>query len=331
MKKNLWITIPVSLLCLSANAASTTTTTRVARPAQAAAPGTSTAQAPATTTATAPTAAKPAATATKMKMKAPTAATSTVKAPAKKEEPASLGFSLIFDTNHTIGAAPNDEGVRSESHDFSLIPGMSYGDYSTDVTFTYEQDMVDSSASPGFYDPAFGFYRKAWELNKYFKLSPSISLILPMSDSSKNNVGLMYNVGAGLKLALNTKTLGWDNWSFNYNPSYTRNFTTYDTKLNGDPNTLYRIRNRFNMGYSFTDKLSLSLRFQLDSNYSVEGIVRNNFLHYQYIAYAITDNVEVNVGHTNSAGLLKPATYENNLKFYDETSSTYSAGMTISI
>lgn len=337
MKNNLWISIPLSVLCLNAtvaNAASTqttTTTTRVARPAQAPAAGsTSTAQAP---TAPTPTVNAVAPRPTTNAVKAKAAGTSTVKAPAKKEEPPpTVSYGLTFDTNYSLQATQQSDGTRSQGQDFSLIPSIKYGKYSANVTFTYEQDLADSAASGGFADPAFGFSRSGWDVNSYLKISPSLSLILPMTDNSKNNVGLIYNVGGALAFSLNTKTLGWDNWSMSYVPSYTRNFTNYDTKLkDGSPNTMYRIRNRFNLGYSFTDKLSLATRFQLDSNYSVGGIVRNGFMHFQSLAYAVTEIVEVNVTHTNSATMYKAQTYESNLKFYDETNSTYSVGMTVSL
>lgn len=337
MKNNLWISIPLSVLCagLTANAASQTpTTTRrvVVRPAQTAAPaptqGSSTAKAP---TAPAPTATTVAPRPQTKPLKAKAAATSTVKAPAKKEEPPpTTSFGFVFDTNYSLQASTQADGTRTQGQDFTVIPSVKYGKYKADVAVTYEQDLVDSAASPGFYDPGFGFYRSAWEPNSYVKISPSMSLILPMTDNSKNNVGLIYNIGGALSFSLNTKTLGWDNWSMSYVPSYTRNFTNYDTKLkDGSPNTMYRIRNRFNVGYSFTDKLSLATRFQFDSNYSVSGIVRNSFLHFQSLGYAINDTVEVNITHTNSNSLYKSQTYESNLKFYDDTSSIYSVGMTV--
>lgn len=334
MKNNLWISIPLSVLCagLSANAASTTptTTTRVVRPAQTAAPapGSSTAKAP-SAPAQIPTSVAPRPVTQPLKAKA--AATSTVKAPAKKEEPPpTVGFGFIFDTNYSLQASTQSDGSRSQGQDFTIIPSIKYGKYKADVTLTYEQDLIDSANSPGFYDPTLGFSYAGWEPNSYVKIRPSAALTLPMTDNSKNNVGLIYNIGGALTFSLNTKTLGWDNWSMSYVPSYNRNFTNYDTKLkDGSPNTMYRIRNRFNVGYSFTDKLSLATRFQFDSNYSVSGIVRNSFLHFQSLAYAITDAVEVNVTHTNSNSLYKSQTYESNLKFYDDTSSIYSVGMTV--
>ena len=349
MKKSLWISVPLSLICISANAAtpapSTSTASAPKAPAATAPQSTITPaaaqsatpapQAGSTITPAAAQSATTAAPAASTAVKAPVkkaAATSTTKAPAPKAvEAPKVGYSLIFDTNYTLQASTQPNGKRSQSQDYSLIPGISYGDYSGNVTFTYEQDLVDST-SDGFADPAFGASRKAWELNKYFKLGPSVALVLPMTDDTKNNVGLLYNIGAALSLSLNTKTLGWDAWSISTSVAFNRNFTKYDTKAeDGNPNTMYRIRQRYNVGYAFTDKLSLSTRFQFDSNTSVGGIVRNSFLHWQALGYAITDNVEVNFTHANSNSLYKPTTYESNLNFYDEQKSNYSIGMTVSI
>lgn len=299
MKLNLWITLPLSMICVLANAqgtASTTTTTATT----------------ATTTAAAP------------------AATSTAAAP-KKEEAPSVKYGLYMETNYTLQAVTQKDGSRSQGQDFSISPSMSYNDYNGSVFITYAQDLVDSKSSPGFFDPSFSLSRKGWKLNDLLTLSPSGSLILPMSDNSKNNVGLMYNVGGALSLSLNSKYLGLDSWKFSMSLGYNRNFTNFDTNASGTPNTAHRVRQRYNVGYSFTDALSLSTRFQFDSNYSTQNIVRNSFMHYQSLGYALNDNVEVSFTHTNSGSLLKPETYESNLKFFDDASSEYSVGVSLSL
>lgn len=298
MKLNLWISLPLSMICLIANAQTASTTTT-------------------TTTATTATAA------------APAAATST--AAPKKEEAPKVGYGLYMETNYTLQAVTQKDGSRSQGQDFSVSPSISYNGYNANVFVTYAQDLVDSKNSPGFFDPAFSLSRKGWKLSELLTLSPSGSLILPMSDNSKNNVGLMYNVGGALSLSLNSKYMGLDSWKFSMSLGYNRNFTNFDTNAGGTPNTAHRIRQRYNVGYSFTDSLSLSTRFQFDSNYSTQNVVRNSFMHYQSLGYDINENVGVSFTHTNSGSLLKPETYESNLKFFDDASSEYSVGISLSL
>lgn len=307
MLKLTWTPLAITLMCALAHAQAPKTTTTVAKPAK---PAVATV---ATATTTAP---------------AQGAATSTT-AP-KKEEAPSVKFSFFFNPSYSIKAEPGTDGTRDESISYFFSPSMSYGVYRASVYTLYGQDIKDTKSSY-WIDPVFTFSRSAIPLSDYFKLGPSVSITLPMTDGSKNNTELLYTIAGALNLSLNTKNLGLDKWSTSYYVAYDRNFTRYSTTAAGEPVTMQRIRQRINVGYSFTDKLSLSTRFQLDSNYSAEGIVRNKFLHFQTISYQINDTVALSAGHTNANNLLDGTTYQNNLKFYDETTSEYSAGIEISI
>jgi hypothetical protein len=329
MKDNRFYLLPLSLICalsLNAQAATTTTapaptgTTAATAPAAPAAPGSTTAVKPA-----APAAAK-AKTATK-----PAAGTNKTKAPEKAPEPAKLSFNLSFDASYTLQAEKPANDPRAQSMSYELTPGMGYGDYSAFAYFSYTQDLIDSTA-PSWSDPLFGAGRKAWSLGEYFTLGPSGTIILPMTDATKNEVGLLYNIGGALKLGLKTKAIGLDNWSIAYSVAYNRNFTKFDTNARtNSPNTMSRIRQRFDVNYNITDSLSFFNRFQFDSNTSVYGVVRNSFLFVNSFSYQINDVVGVSLSHANGGSLLKPETYQNNLKLYDSESSEYSVGLSLGI
>jgi hypothetical protein len=297
MFKNLLITIPVSLFCVLANAQ--TVTTASSTPAN--------------------TLAQP----------APAAATSATEV--KKEDPKAK-FSLALGVGYESQLKKQTDGSRSEELSYTIMPAVGYGDYTFTMLNIYSQDLRDTGTTGSFIDPNYIISRKGWTLNDYFKLSPSATVVLPMNESTKNN-GLLYNVAGALTLGLQTKTLGMDNWGISYQLSYLRNFTQFTTNAAGDPYTAYRIRQRFNVNYQFTDKFSLATRLQIDSNYSAveANVVKNSFLHYQTFAYAITDNLEVSVGHTNAGPMLIGSQYENNLKFTDEKSSVYSVGLDLSL
>ena len=301
MLKNLLFSIPVSLFCVLAHAQTVTTA----------------APAPANTTA------KPA-------TAAPAAATSATEV--KKEDP-KLGFSLALGVAYESQLKKQADGTRSEELGYVIMPGMSYGDYNFSMLNIYSQDLRDTGTTGSFIDPNYNFSRKGWALNDYFKLSPSAVLVLPVTDTSKNKNGLLYTAGATLSLSLQTKTLGLDAWSMSYSLGYNRNFTQFSTNSDGDPLTAYRIRQRFNVGYKFTDSLSLATRFEFDSNYSAveANVVKNRFLHYQTLTYAINDNLEVSIGHTNLGATLTGANYENNIKFIDDKSSVYGVGIDLSL
>lgn len=303
MKLNFWISLPLSLLCAIANANTTTTasttTTTVASTA------------PATTATAAP------------------AATSTATAP-KKEEPPSVKFGVSYEAGYSMQAQTQPDGTRGTSLSHGLTPSMGYGDYRSTLSISYEQDLNDS-ASNGFADPVIGLSKKAWTLNKYLKLGPSGTLVLPMTDASKNKVGLMYNIGGALSLSLITKELGMDKWSMSYQMALNKNFTNYDTKADGSPQNSHKLRNRVSVGYTITDSLSFFNMFDFNSSYSVNGVVTNSFFSLQSFGYGINDNVSVSMSHSNGGAYLKSGTYENNLKFFDSENSYYGLSVEVSL
>ncbi|MEQ1722058.1 MAG: hypothetical protein ABL930_02715 [Pseudobdellovibrio sp.] len=299
MKLNLWISLPLSMICVLANAqgtASTTTTT-------------------ATTTA--------AATA------APAAATST--ATPKKEEAPSFKFGLSYDAEYALQAQTQPDGTRSQGLSNTFTGSMGYGQFNSFLSMTYDQDLIDSSGS-AWGDAALGVSKKAWTLGEYLKLGPSMSLALPLTDATRNVTGLQYAVGGTLKLTLVTKALGMDNFSISQSVGVTKFFTNFDTTSTGSPSKAYRLRNQTSLGYSLTDSLSIEGLGRLDSNYSVNGVVTNFFILQEAISYQINDNVSVGASHTNAANYLNSKKeYESNLKFYDSESSSYSVNISVSL
>lgn len=308
MLKLSWTPLAITLLCAVAHAQAPGTTITIASTA----PATSTATADANGTSA-----------------AAAAATSTTEV--KKEEAPSVKYKLDLGIDYSIQAQTQSGGTRTEGLSYSFTPGLSYGIYKASVFTAYNQDLKDTSKTGYWYDPSFSFSRSSIPLNEYFKLGPALSLTLPVTDSSKNKTELLYSAGGSVGLYLETKKLGLDNWSMGYYLGYVRNFTRYATTSAGDPVTMQRFRQRINVGYKFTDKFSLSTRFQFDSKYSSEGVVRNDFLHFETFGYDLTDTISVSFGHTNSGELLNGTTYENQLKFFDEANSEYSAGISISI
>ena len=309
MLKIMWTPLAMTLLCAIAHA-----------------------QAPATSTSKTALDAKPAATTSASQDASgatPIAATSVTEV--KKDEPPSLKYSLDLSFGYTLQAEKQADGTQAESSSFAFTPGMSYGVYKASVFEQYNQNLKDTTKTGYWYDPAFSFSRTSFPLNDYFKFGPAISLTLPMTDGAKNTKELLYTIGGSTSFYLQTKNLGLDAWDIGYYIGYIRNFTKYSTDSAGEILTMQRIRQRINVTYKFTDSLSLKTRFQFDSNYSTEGVVRNEFLTYQTLSYAINDTVSVSAGHTNSGSALDGTTYENNIKFYDQKKSEYSASLDISI
>lgn len=298
MKLNLWISLPLSMICLIANAQTASTTTTTATTA--------------TTTAAAP------------------AATSTAAAP-KEEKAPSVKFGISYDAEYALQAQTQPDGSRSQNLSHTFTGTMGYGEYNSFASMTYDQDLIDSKAS-AWGDAALGLSKKAWTLGTYLKLGPSISLALPLTDATRNATGLQYAVGGGLKLSLVSKALGMDSFSASHAVSVTKYFTNFDTTSTGNPSRAYRLRNQTVLGYSITDSISIEGLGRFDSNYSVNGVVTNFFILQESISYSLNDNMSVGFSHANAANYLNSAKdYENNLKLYDSESSSYSVSLSVSL
>jgi hypothetical protein len=220
--------------------------------------------------------------------------------------------------------------TKSESLSYSLSPGFSYGGYSYGVNFSYTQSLADTTRA-SFSDPGFNVDRKSWKISDYFTLKPAGTLVLPMTDRSKNDIGLLYNIGGGLNLSLVTKAFNMDAWDFGAGLAVNRNFTQYATNSYGEPSNMWRIRQKYHAGYDLTESLNFSTSFDFSSNYSVNGVVTNTFSVGESFRYKISRGVSMSMGHSNGGPTLTPFTYDNNMKLYDQKSSTYSVGVSFRI
>ncbi len=299
MLKNFWKSLPITLICVSAYAATTP-------------PAASTVKAPA----------------------APAAGTSTVAAPAPAANPTSFGF--LFEPSYEVQAyeQTDKDGIksRSESLAYGFTPSMKFGDgYRLSTYWEYDQTLTDSTDS-GWIDPSVSLSRKAWELGKYIKLGPSTTVGLPLKQSTKDNTNLKFAISGKLTASLNTANMGLDAFSASYGVQVSRFFTDYSTTLKGDPVTQSRFRQQISLGYQIIDPLSFGLFFQHDSKFSSEGVIRGSFVFSQSLEYSINDSLSVSFAHTNSGDTLKKEeNYENAIKFDDKENSTYSVGLGLSI
>ena len=312
MKNAFWISLPVSLLCIYAQA-NTITVATTAPPTPAAM----------TTTGTA---ALPGASET-------SAVSTTVAKPEEKKDAPSVKYALALSAEYDLQAQTQPDGSRTQSMNYMLKPSLSYGEYTVRVEEYFAQDLQDTKGigSNSWTDPAFSMSKKAWTVG-LFKLAPGAGLVLPFKDSTRNEVGLLYSMSGSLGVSLDTKALAMDAWSFGYQILVGKTFTQFDTNAkSGNPSADHKFRNRLTFGYKFTDALSFFNLFDFTSAYTVNGVVTNSFFSLQSLGYDLTDNISISFSHTNGGPYLKGDTYENNLKLYSEEDSGYALGIELDI
>lgn len=261
--------------------------------------------------------------------------TSTTAATDKKPTPL-VSFNFSYDFSYNAQMQEQADHTRGEYLLHEFTPQLKIGAYTLIGDFFYYDDIKSPSANEWF-DSALVAKRNAWDLGKYFTLGPAIIVGLPLSKASREDGGIKSVIGPTLTLGLNTKNIGIEQLTLNYYIRYAKYSTEFTTKPNGDPSADYLIRQRVNIGWQFTDKFSFKGRFEYNSGYSNQGVVKNSYVHFQNFGYQITDMIGVYIAHStggsvftiseNAAG---DVLFENDLKFYDPKASEVAVGMNLS-
>ncbi len=246
---------------------------------------------------------------------------------AKAEGDLSLGLSATLTSNSKETSDPDHITYSS----FGISPsvklskktsaGASFG-YSKELTNNREGSVNDASLSLGH---SLGTFYKSYII----KLG--LSSVIPLSDVSRDRVGLITNLRfspgftidfSKLKLArrMYIKIPGL---TFTFAPSFTKNLHEYKTTTSGVSNTNYAFTQVYTLGYSFLDSFSASISFVHSTGWTYEDTRKDSSfslsqsLSYSYKRYSFT------IGHTNSGSVLAANGRDTDIKPFDEDSSMY--------
>ena len=222
-----------------------------------------------------------------------------------------------------------EDGTQAKGLGFEIAPKVTIGDYSLSAKVAYAYNTVEPEQSE-FADGLISAGYTGWHLFPSLKLAPSFSVELPFSKESRENRGIIYVANAGLRLSLDTKYLDIEKYALSYSVSYGHFSNEFTTRENGDPAVKYKIVQTVSTSYNF-DPISVGLKLQFGSNYSYEDVVRNGFLHVEYISFQHTESLGYSLYHYNIGPVLKGTNYENNLKAYDKDSSIVGVSIDLSI
>lgn len=222
----------------------------------------------------------------------------------------------------------NDQGVRDRGLSLFVAPKLVVYDFSLRADLYYGYNLNQPRKSD-WGDAIVSLMYDGWKLS-VFKFSPYTSIELPLSKESRENREIILVNNVGLLTALDTKALDIEKLSMSYSIAYGYYTNEYTTRVNGEPATEYKIVQNFKTGYKF-DPVSFNLRFQFTSAYSYEDVVRSGFLFSQSIGYTVNDLLSFSLYHSNRAPLLKDTTYENNLRTFDEETSSVGLSMDLAL
>lgn len=242
----------------------------------------------------------------------------------KKESSSPFKWSLYSELNYTVQAEKQADGTRPESKGIYLVPKLKISDYTIKADISYSYDVKNTTSTDDWDDARLTFLGKGYNfLSETFKITPSIYFDIPLSKESRDNRGTILITNPGFVLALNSAQLGWDDLLLTYSAHYGFYSNQYTTKLNGDVANKYRLTQVLTGGYKFS-KFKFTELFYFYSNYSYDNVTRNTFKHIDSLTYSITDQFEIGFSHCNGpAPLFNTSTYENNLNFYSQETSSY--------
>lgn len=241
-----------------------------------------------------------------------------------------LSYKVTLGAKTTAQAETQSDGSRSQNIEYTITPEMSFSDYTLMTSLSYTQELLESKKSE-MSDIPLILNRKDWKFD-YVGIAPEGFILFPVKEKTRDVVQLKYTLGITMNLNLDLQQmLSWDSARISYSLGYAKSVTDYSTSTKGDPNIDYRIRQRLNYSYKFSDEWSLKFRFQFDSNYGTDDELKNAFTHFQSVEYAYSKKLKFSAGHSNSDSLYHKETYESNLKLYDSSTSELFFGVSYSI
>lgn len=240
-----------------------------------------------------------------------------------------LKFSSGINLSYEQKVESNDQGLKPKAMGLELAPKLTWDDFTLKGKLFYGYDLDHPETGSGWSDATISSLYLMGSY-AYIKISPQVSVELPLSKESRENREIEYIINAGALFALDSKALDIEKFSLSYSLTYGHFQNKYTTRVNGEPSTDYKITQALRSGYKF-DPVSISAMFQFTSSYSYEDVVRSGFFHIESVSYTVNPMLGFNLYHYNKAPLLKPETYENNLKAYDPETSTVGLSMDISI
>ena len=204
---------------------------------------------------------------------------------------------------------------------YDIIPSTKIGPIHLLAWFMYSQNLVDNSASEWQDFPISLALAKPYNAGDYITLSPAVVVTVPQTRNTKDNVQLNSSVNTNVTIGLNTKNVGWDGVVLNWQTGYTKMNTEFTTNSKGEPITDYRLRQRINFWYPVYGPIYFKSRLQFESNFSHENQIRNTFMHFVLLEYSFLEKYTASFGTTNGGPTMVGTNYENNFKFYNDTSS----------
>lgn len=230
-------------------------------------------------------------------------------------------YTVTFDSTLSSSLHKTSDINHSLSNDLSISPT-----YSLDNGYTLFGTVGGTKDLKGerkFYmgNAAVGV---STTLRKYEKLTIKGSAVatIPLSESTKDNQQLRTAVKVSPKFIYKVA----DGFSAVYVPNAKINFHKYKIALSGASNTQYTLGNTAVLSYSGFESVSLTATASYYRSFTYGGNSKDAYGLTQSLSFVPTEATSVTLGHAIGGNPLQADGINNEIKIFDERSSSVFAG-----
>ncbi len=249
--------------------------------------------------------------------------------PAPKNIEPDYKFSGSFEISRSTALYNFRDGSHADGLDLQFVPVLMTPIGSFSLKETYSRNLHnDNDVNAGFSDAAvtYGFGSMDWDWSTPYvlTLSPSATVIIPISEISVKKNQLQTAIAGGLSLGIRPDNVGENQsagWTFSIAATAGRSFHAFEEDINGAVLNKYSSNQSVSLGYKISD-FNFVFNYTNRSRWTYQNKIKQSFVMSQEIAYSINENFNVSVGHTNDvASILKANGFESNLQIIDENNS----------
>jgi hypothetical protein len=227
---------------------------------------------------------------------------------------ASLGYSEKVEVQEKV---PRERGTE-----IGLSAGYKINDlYKVSTSFSLSQDLngpKNTTAS----DTILGLTVKGVQINDQWQSLHSLSVVLPTSESSKDQDRLQTAIAVS-----NGLSYASDNLLARLRLSLSKNIHAYTQNADGKLLNEYRVGNSIDLIVPVTEKFSVSLSGLYSINLTYENNPKYGFGFDGDLNYDFNPNLSANLGMSNSGNALKANGTDSNITIYNEASAVFRTGI----
>lgn len=247
----------------------------------------------------------------------------------KSEKKSDYLLKATVEVSRSTSLYDYQDGSRSDGLDLLFYPILKTPVGTFSLREIYSKNLNnDADTANGFSDAtvSYGFGAQDWEWSAPYVLtmSPSVSVVIPISDLSVKKNQLQTAVAGGLTFGIRPDGLAAEkagSWNVAMAVTAGRSFHTYEEDINGSVLSKYSSNQALNLGYSISN-WSFGIYYTNRSRWTYQGNIKQSFVLSEGVSYSFNDNFYTTVGHSNDAGsVLKANGFESNIQIVDENNS----------